>query len=373
MTQDLYEKYINNMKDFHDEAYLTLLDLKESYYLNEPQITDEAFDMFEDAFRKEYPNDKYFSIVGTNVKGSSNIKHRTPMLSCGKAKTVDEVEKWLEKINLTNTQVCVSPKYDGLSFTAKYENGKLQYLATRGNGIEGEAFTDKAQYISDAKLVIDYTESLEVRGEIIIKKEFQSKFTGPLRNSCVGLIKRKDFSDLFQYITLVYYNVVGLDFGKEEDKFHFLQKLNFNTSEFTCFKSDAVAKIYKDWQLKRDQYTYEIDGLVITLNNTTDQKQNEGTSEHHHNYQIALKFQSEIKESTLIDIFWDISRNGNLCPIAIIEPITILGRQISRASLSNYENVIRLGLEKGDTVLISLSNDVIPYVEENVTKGIKQR
>ena len=356
-----------------NELVEKLLKAKEQYYNNCSVMSDEAFDELEDQLRDLDPNNKYFSIVGTNVKGSSNIKHKIPMLSCGKAKTVEEVEKWLEKINLIDTQVCISPKYDGLSFTAKYENGKLQYLATRGDGLEGESFTDKAQYISDAKLKIDYTEPLEVRGEIIIKKEFQNKFTGPLRNSCVGLIKRKDFSDLFKYITLVYYNVVGLDFEKEEDRFNFLRKLNFNTSEFVCCKSDTVAKVYEDWKLKRDIYTYEIDGLVITLNNISDQKQNEGTSEHHHNYQIALKFQSEIKETTLIDIFWDVSRNGNLIPTAIVELITILGRQIGRASLSNYENVVRLDLEKGDKVLISLSNDVIPYVEENITKGIKQR
>ena len=120
---------------------------------------------------------------------------------------------------------------------------------------------------------------------------------------------------------------------------------------------------------------YEIDGLVITINNKTlwNEINSKWKVDHHNHYNIALKGESQSEITTLKNIEWQISRNGNLIPVAIFEPVIILDRKIERATLSNYKNVKNLKLKIGNKILVSLSNDVIPYVEKNITDNISQR
>lgn len=358
------------------ETVQKLIEAKVAYYNSEPIMTDAEFDDLEDLLRQIDPDNDYFSMVGISIKGKK-IKHEIPMLSCQKVKNIEELKKWFEKSFNQRYEFCVTPKYDGLSFTAKYEKGKLKYLATRGNGKIGQDITDKAQYIQDIALEINDLRELEIRGELIIEKNHNNYFNNkPLRNICVGLINRKeDFNDL-KYVKAVAYNVLHVPFKSEIEKYNFLNLNNWhNTSPyFLIYSLEDIEKLYEEWtKINREKFSYEVDGLVLTINECNIQQQYIGRAEHHYDYQIALKFNSETKKTKLLGINWNVSKSGAVIPTAFFEPIYIQGRKIENASLSNYENVIRMKLELNDELLVSLSNDVIPYIEENLSKNIKQR
>lgn len=367
-------------KDFVIEELVSrLLEAKEQYYNQTPIMNDDLFDQLEDDLRKLDPNNKYFSIVGTNVKGSSNIKHRIPMLSCGKAKTVEELSVWMKKIAFEDNYVCM-PKIDGLSCSIEYVNGKLSCISTRGDGEVGQDITWLKDFLNIPQSINPSHDFQEVRGEIYLPKDTKLETNGkPLRNIAAGLVNRKDDKTNCEYLKFVayqYYDDKAFDCNFVED-LEFLKLLGFDIVEYIRnvqeFDLNSIREQYlTKW---RSEWKYETDGLVFQYNDKSKYKEIDShyTIDHHNWFRWALKPPSESALTMLRGITWDVSRNGNVIPIAIIEPITILGRQISRASLSNYENVTRLGLEKGDKVLISLSNDVIPYVEENLTKGIKQR
>lgn len=351
-----------------------LIEAREAYYNNEQIMTDSEFDELEDSLKELDPENEYFDTVGISSKGEK-VKHQALMLSCQKGNENEDIEKWLKKVDYDESGICESPKYNGLTFAAKYDDGILKSLSTRGDGKEGQDITDKAKYIKDIKQTIDCKDKIEIRGELIIKKKHAKYFeeNKPLLNICVGLINRKeDFEDL-KYVSAIAHGVVGIEFKTEVDKFNWLNE----NWDFTLYKyirqfNEMIAS-RNSWIALREEFEYECDGIVLTLDSIEKQKQNIGRAEHHYDYQIAWKFESEKKETSLIDIEWNVSRNGNVIPIAIFDTIYIQGKEINRASLSNYENVIRMQLKIGDKLLVSLSNDIIPYIEENISKGVKQR
>ncbi len=357
-----------------------LTEAKDYYYNNDPIMDDEDFDRWEDALKQLDPDNDYFKVVGSPVSQGNNkqkVKHLYPMLSMAKGKSIEDIEKWLVKSFNNRYEFCITPKYDGLSFTAKYNQGKLVYLSTRGTGLEGQDITNKVKYITNIPKVIIDNRELEIRGELILEKQYSDYFKNkPLRNICVGLINRKENFEDLKYIKSVAYNVIGIDFNNEREKYEFLENNNWkNISMYQiCSILKDIEQIYTEWENRlRNEFEYEVDGLVLTINNCNIQKQYIGRAEHHYDYQMALKFTPKSKKTKLLGIKWDVSKNGNVIPTAFFEPIFIQGRQIKNASLSNYKNVINMKLEINDELLIILAGDVIPYIEENITKGIKQR
>jgi len=348
-----------------------LLEAKEAYYTDEPLMTDEAFDELEEELRAKDPKNDYFKVVGASAGNSkSKVKHEIPMLSAGKGKTPADIEEWASKMGIDkNENLLAQPKIDGLSGNVVYENGKLLLVATRGDGTIGQNITHVAKYM-DIPATIKAKGRVEVRGEFYLPKKNPITDT-KLRNNAVGLINRKDhgLEDL-KHVKFVAYQVCGIDYDSETAKMGWLKTGGFNVVWTEPIYITDVAGLY-DRYLKtlRDKWEYETDGLIIEVDDNRKWEAIDSKREvsHHHHYLIALKPPSEGKETTLLDIEWNVSRQGKLIPVAIVKPVELGGATIQRCTLNNFENVEKLSLHKGDKVIIERANDVIPFFKENLT------
>lgn len=345
-----------------------LIKAKEAYYNNEPIMTDEEFDEKEEELKKLDPDNSYFILVGIQAKGLK-IKHEIQMLSMNKAKTVEDVKTWLNKILDKRVELLVEPKIDGLSCSIVYNNGYIQYIATRGDGKEGQDITHIKDYI-DVTKAINIKEKIEVRGELYLPKntQFQNTENKSLRNLAVGLINRKTDRDDLKYIKFIAYQLYGISCKFEFEKIKILSELNFDVVEVKKVGSIKELQSYYELYLSslRDQWLYETDGLIIIVNDISlhEKIDSKYTISHHHFYNIALKPPSEGKVTTLVDVEWNITRKGNYIPVGIIEPIQIGGVEIKRVSLHNAKTINDLQLCIGDKILVIRSNDVIPYLKE---------
>lgn len=350
----------------------TLMKAKESYYNDEPIMDDETFDKLEEDLRKADPNNNYFNIIGIPANYGEKIKHKYPMLSCAKANSIDEVESWLNKIINKRIELIIEPKIDGGSCSIIYKNGKLQYVATRGDGEQGRIITHLKDYLNIPK-TIGFTDRIEVRGEIYLPQNtaFPNPENKPLRNLANGLINRKDtgLEDL-KYLKFVAYQLYGTDLTFEDKKIDLLQNLGFDTVSYKLFWTiKELEEYFEEYKSSlREKLPYQTDGLVLIVNdNLLHEEINSKYVISHHNYwNIALKPPSESRWTIVTGITNQVSRNGNVVPVVEIDPIIIGGSTIQRVTANNYGNVKKLKLNIGDKIHISRANDVIPHLIETV-------
>lgn len=348
-----------------------LIEAKDAYYNDNPIMTDDEFDALEDELRVLDPNNKYFTIVGAPVISGKKIKHITPMRSCQKAQTIDEVQTWLKKVLTKRVALIIEPKIDGFSATIKYMNGKLQYIATRGDGEVGEDITYITQYMKIPK-TIDSKDEIEIRGELYLPKNTKyqpsdGKTLDNLRNIAVGIVKRKDNREDIKYIQFVAYQIISERYPTETSKINQLLKWGFQV--VSVKNAMSVREINEYYELYkstlRERWPYATDGLVIVVDECDlhDEINDKYTVSHHNHYNIAFKPPAESKETEVVYIEWNVSRLGNIIPVAVLKPINIGGANISRVTLNNYQNVEDINLNIGDVVEVSRSNDVIPYLK----------
>jgi DNA ligase (NAD+) len=349
-----------------------LHEAKDAYYNLEEIMSDDEYDKLEEQLRVLDPENSYFKKVGAKVVGKDKIKHKIPMLSTDKVKTKEEAEKWLEKINCKD--ILIEMKIDGLSQTCKYIDGKLQYLATRGDGHVGENKSYLSDYLKIPK-TIDLMGEIEIRGEIVL---FKDSFPSLRRNLAVGIVNKKEgFEEDAKKLKFITYQIVGSSFKTEIDKLKWLKNNGFIVVEYKLTNGiEEINDYYNEYNKKiRDDLKYDSDGMVLIVNNSLlhDKINSKYTIEKTNKYNLAWKPPSKSKVSVLKWIDWQVSRFGNLSPIAILDPVEIDGRIVTKASLSNYENVLRMKLEQGDELEVEVANDVIPYIKKNKTKDINQR
>lgn len=359
-----------------NEIVEKLLEAKKQYYTTGNSfLTDSQFDELEEKLRSADPNNKYFSIVGTNIKGSNNIKHNHKLLSCAKGKKPEDAIKWLDRINYSEELVGMA-KLDGLTGCVTYVDGKFSHMSTRGNGEIGQDISLLQSYLSIPG-EISYNGVVDVVGEIILPKNTKLETNGkPLRNIASGLVNRKEVSDDLKHLHFVAYNLLGLDmFSKFKERLDRLSLLNFETVFNVVIKKSFIPSFYKEYEERlREEFLYETDGIILQVNDLSQLERINSlyVVDHHNHFNFALKPKSESAITTLTGITWDVSKYGYVIPVAIFDEITIMDRKISRASLSNYETVERMKFEIGDKIIVSLSNDVIPYVVKNESKNIYQ-
>lgn len=357
-----------------EEIVALLQKAKEAYYdSTEPIMSDTRFDQLEDQLRTVDPENPYFSKVGTITKGK--ITHKIPMLSMQKSKSIPELIKWVEKLSLPDgTALCIQPKIDGLSATCCYENGRLSYIATRGDGTTGQDISHIAPFVSSIMDSISFSTGLiEVRGELYLPKNTSFDTRGkPLRNNCVGLINRKENYEDVKHVAFAAFQIAGAsDHSLESDVETILSNEGFNPVPMhTVIVPDEIEAYYSRYlETLREEWLFETDGLVVIVNDRTlfEEIDSRWVVDHHHHYAMALKPPSEARQSILRDVIWQVSRQGNVIPVALFEPVHIGGAKIERASLSNYETVKRMRITIGDALLIERANDVIPYIRENIS------
>ncbi len=367
------------MKDI-DEIVGRLEKARDAYYNSDsPIMSDEEFDKLEEELRSRDPNNHYFQKVGAPTRGK--IRHEIPMLSMQKGKSVDEIFKWMDKLGLPgSTQYCIMPKIDGLSATCRFEDGRLQYVATRGNGQTGQDVSHIVRYVPNIADFIDFTrERIEIRGELYLPKNTGFDTGGrPLRNNCVGLVNRKEKNGDLRYVRFAAFQITGnSEHRMETDVADILENTDFEpVPMFATSSRDEIVYYWRRYLRElRTDWDFETDGLVISLNDRSlfSEIDSRWVVDHHHHYVIALKPPPESVETILRKIDWQVSRQGNVVPVAVFEPVKIGGATIERASLSNYENILKMDIHLGDTLLIERANDVIPYIRENISASSSRK
>jgi DNA ligase (NAD+) len=363
-----------------DEIVKLLIKARESYYNTDtPVMTDAEFDDLEEQLRAVDPENGYFSSVGSGASAADKIKHQIPMLSMGKAKNIDDINVWMKRLALKDVvPFIIEPKIDGLSATCRYKNGKLIYVATRGDGEYGQDVTHIAEYVKDIPSLIKFSrDDIEVRGELYLPRDTEFDTGGrPLRNNCVGLINRKENRGDLKYVRFAVYQLSGIELcNSESGSIDILAANGFNAVKYKLVsEAEEIENFYNQYMENlRSDWEYETDGLIVSVDDRRlfEEIDSRWILDHHHHYAIALKPPAESRETILNDVVWQVSRQGNLVPVALFEPVVIGGAKLGRATLNNYENVKKLKIERGDTLIVQRANDVIPFVHGN--KSSKNR
>ena len=355
---------------------------------NTPKISDKEYDDLKKEIldlEKEYPflisKDSPSNSVGFRPsKNFLKSRHRVPMLSLANAFDKEGLVNFEKKIfnflNLDkniNLEYSVEPKIDGISASLTYKNGKLVKGLSRGNGFEGELITENLKTISDIPKILrskSCPDDIDIRGEVFIEnKDFKiikEKFANP-RNAASGSLRQKDPQQTkkipLKFIAYTFGFIKNFKFSKQSDFLEFLKQWGFKTSQFNKVISgiDNLQKNHSEFEKKRHDLDYDVDGLVYKINNFKLQERL-GFVANAPRWAIAHKFSSDSSFSEIMDIDVQVGRTGALTPVAKIKPVNIGGVVVSNATLHNEDEIIRKDIRIGDTVKVERAGDVIPHV-----------
>ncbi|MDR0401768.1 MAG: NAD-dependent DNA ligase LigA [Endomicrobium sp.] len=371
------------------------------YYNNDDcKISDYEFDNLVkelERLENEYPNfasiDSPISkVFGTASLSFKHVKHSSPMLSLDNTYSYSDVIRWCDKIKKNfdyNFEFIVEPKIDGVSVNLTYVNKVLTVGATRGDGDVGEDITENVKVIKNIPNILklnDLSSFFELRGEIYINKlDFKSLNNEMVkigehvfansRNAASGSLRQKNSQVTATRRLNFFVHSIGkidnIQFKKHSDFLFFCKKCGFKLqNDFKiCFSSEEIISFIDEMSNKRDLLPYEIDGLVIKVNDLELQKKLGNTSKSP-KWAIAYKFPAKQATTKLKKIRVRVGRTGMITPSAILDPVIISGVKISRATLHNFEEIKRLEIDEGDTVLIERAGDVIPKIVKVVKKDL---
>ncbi len=360
------------------------------YYLNDnPSITDQEYDdYYSELLRLEeaYPELKREDSPTIRVGGEAlskfeKVEHKTPMLSFDDIFNEDEIIAFDERIrkSINNPTYTVEPKMDGLSGSLIYEKGLLVRVATRGNGLVGENITANGKTIKSIPLRLKKDIDIEVRGEIYMSKASFEKankereangealFANP-RNAAAGSVRQLDskITAKRNLDFMAYFIPNPKDYGikTQEESLKFLRELGFVTNyklNTTASNAEEIIKDIKTLGEIRRSLPYEIDGVVLKVNNLEDEDKL-GYTARVPRWGIAYKFPAEEVLTTLKEIKFTVGRTGKITPNAIFSPVHVAGSLISKATLHNEDYCIAKDVRVGDTISIRKAGDVIPEV-----------
>ncbi len=372
-----------SLSDFldHDDVADIVKKLKkadEEYYnKSTPSLSDAQYDKLKDSLRNADPDNAYLATVGAPVAESGawdKRKHNIPMSSLNKCNLSSEFLAWA-KAHKDNHSYMVEDKLDGISIDLEYNHGALIAATTRGDGKIGQNILNNVLNMQNVKKVLKTTNLFftgNIRGEIVMTKTDFAELCKHedlknRRNSASGIATRQDgkYSD---YLTILYYDIIeeGENFKFEHDKMFRIKQLGLETSTYTVCKTieDVIEVMNKHIESLREKKNFDIDGLVVKMNDIAQQEKMGYGSEGNPKGQIAWKFPNEVAVTTLKDIEWSMGKGGQVTPVAIFEPTLVAGGMLARASLGSFGEFKRLKLHKGDKIEISRRNDVIPHVEK---------
>jgi DNA ligase (NAD+) len=375
------------------------------YVLDDPEISDAAYDrMMErlkelEAARPELvtPDSPTVRVGGAPREGFTKVSHARAMLSLDNAFSYDALRDWDRRVREGSGQEKIEyvaeHKFDGLSISLQYEDGVLARGVTRGDGTTGEEVTPNVKTIRSIPLRVDagalkkikLRTDFEVRGEVLMtRKAFealnrqQEQIGGKLyinpRNSAAGSVRVLDPAitaarklDFFAYYLFVDGKV---PFAKHSDSLEALKQLRFRASNDwkLCVGIEAVIAYCEDWDTKREKLPYEIDGVVVKVNAIGIQNEL-GYTAKAPRWAMAFKYPARQETTVVNDIIVQVGRTGTLTPVAVLEPVQVGGVTVSRSTLHNMDEIERLGLQIGDTVLIERAGEVIPHVLKVVKPG----
>ena len=360
------------------------------YVLDEPTITDQEYDKYlreleelEQKYKEFARDDSPTKRVGGEVLDSfKKVTHKIPMMSLSDVFSESEVVNFDERIKKEGIrpQYVCELKIDGLSVSLLYEHGKLVRAATRGDGVVGENITHNVKTIKSVPLTLNEDIDIEVRGEIYMSKKSLEKVNlerikngeKPLqnaRNGAAGSIRQLDSKVAAKrgLDVWIYHLPNPLDYGihTHYEALEFMKKLGFKTNPNNRLVNNIneVLEFISEKNAERKSLPYDIDGIVIKVNNI-DQQQELGFTAKYPKWATAYKFPAEEVLTRLNDIIFTVGRTGQITPNAVLDPVIVMGSTIARATLHNENYIKEKDLRIGDIVSIRKAGDVIPEVVE---------
>ena len=396
ITKNEYEALINVIR-FNEYQY---------YVLSEPIISDFDFDMLFKLLEKAEATHSDWIGLDSPTKRISNslnegfetVQHLVPMLSLANSYNADDLIDFDRKAKaasgLSSIEYCVEPKFDGASISLIYENDQLLRVATRGDGVAGDDITNNIKQIRSIPLRATFSDydiqQIEIRGEVIMTKQSFEKYNELLtqqgmvnvanpRNTASGSLRIKDPKevarrnlDAFLYhISYINYkpnSSINNHLQSHSSQLEMLWNCGFRSpnKEKKVLKSiEQVIDFIGEFENKRDELPYEIDGMVVKVNNLELQEEL-GMTSHHPRWAIAYKFKSRQATTKLIAVEFQVGRTGAVTPVAKLEPVYLGGVTVSSISIHNEDYIKEKDLKIGDAVLIERAGDVIPQIVHSI-------
>ena len=378
------------------------------YVLDRPTVSDAEFDRLMNELKQietdhpevVTPDSPTRRVGGAPRKGFETRRHNPPMLSLDNAFSFEELDRFdrraREVSGRQEVEYVAEHKYDGLSMSLHYEKGQFALAVTRGDGVNGEDVTPNIATIQAIPHRVDaakckrlgLTGDLEVRGEIIMplkafvklneqqEEQGGKRFANP-RNAAAGSVRVLDarITASRQLDFFGYYLLAGgrTPFARHSDELEAISALNFNALEWKrCASIEEVKEYCRKWEERREKLPYEIDGIVIKVNELWLQQELGFTSKAPR-WAIAYKYPARQETTTVRDVVFQVGRTGALTPVALLDPVAVGGVTVSRSTLHNMDEIERLGLAAGDSVLIERAGEVIPHVVKVVQEGKDRR
>ena len=379
------------------------------YVLSAPTMSDREFDEkmhrlqeLEAAHPEMYDPESPTQKVGSDIvesqkskvesgEGFPRIRHRYPMLSLANTYSREEVEDWVRKLP-ANVEIVAELKYDGLSISLWYENGKLVHAVTRGDGTEGDDVLPNIKTITSIPQTLTNTpKRLELRGEVLLpwerfealnkQREEQEEplFANP-RNAASGTLKLQDSKEVARRgLTCYLYYMLGEELpGKTHyERLELARKWGFPVSDAikVCKNVDEVMAFIAYWDTERKNLPVATDGIVLKVNDLAEQEEL-GYTAKSPRWAIAYKFAAERQLTLLKQITYQVGRTGVVTPVANLEPVQLSGTMVQRATLHNEDFIRQLGIQEGDKVYVEKGGEIIPKIvgkEERPTPTLPRR
>ncbi|HKQ80538.1 MAG TPA: NAD-dependent DNA ligase LigA [Blastocatellia bacterium] len=386
----------------HDHRY---------YTLSEPVISDAEYDALMRRLRELEserpelitPDSPTQRVSGQVAEGFEEYFHKRPMLSLDNSYSIDDLRDWAKRCEKLAEgrafDYVAELKIDGLSLSLIYEEGRLARAVTRGDGSRGEVVTGNAKTIRSIPLRIKEDEEtgkkrpvlldgsapeVEVRGEVYLPNDVFERinqerdeaelplFANP-RNAASGAMRQLDPKivaerrlDIFCYL-LLYDGAPAFPTHYESLEWMAEHGFKINMHKRHCKTIDDVVTFCNEWETRRDELSYEIDGVVVKVNQVAVQDELGATSKSPR-WAIAYKFPARQASTRLLDVIYQVGRTGAVTPVAALEPVLLAGTTVSRASMHNADEMKRLGVMRGDFVFIEKSGEIIPQVVKVITE-----
>lgn len=361
------------------------------YVLAQPVISDFEFDKkLEEltALEKEYPEyadpeSPTRKVGGDITKEFQTVKHKWPMLSLGNTYNEQDLKDFDERVRKaigSNFEYVCELKFDGLSISLSYENGKLVRAVTRGDGTQGDDVTNNAKTIHSIPKSIrgsGFPESFDIRGEVFMHRAAFDRlnneriennevpYANP-RNFASGTLKMQDSSEVAKrpldcFLYFLYAD--KLIYNTHWESLEAVKKLGFHVCEHSklCSTIEDVFEFIHYWDENRFGLSYDIDGIVIKVNNYS-QQQELGFTAKSPRWAISYKYKAQEVETILEKVTYQVGRTGAVTPVANLKPVLLAGTTVKRATLHNANEIKRLDLHEGDTVLVEKGGEIIPKI-----------
>lgn len=386
MLADIQEKIAQLTQELNDYNY-------QYYVLADSAISDYDFDMKLkelEALEAEYPqfrdpNSPTQKVGGDITQKFNTVRHRWPMLSLGNTYNEQELRDFDERVRKAvgdQVQYVCELKFDGLSISITYEQGKLVRAVTRGDGTQGDEVTNNVKTIRSIPHALkksNYPDLFEIRGEIFMhhaaferlnkqrEENGEQSYANP-RNFASGTIKLQDPKEVAKrpldcFLYFLYAEGRDRIFDSHWNSIQAVKSWGFPVCEHTtlCNNIEEILEFISFWDERRHQLSYDIDGIVVKVNDYAQQEEL-GFTAKSPRWAISYKYKAERVETLLKNITYQVGRTGAVTPVANLEPVLLAGTTVKRASLHNANEIARLDLHEGDTVYVEKGGEIIPKV-----------